>query len=124
MDAETRAYLDQTLGALQQGFGTVREELATVREELATVRADVDEVRREVRESAVETRRHFDVVAEYLRHDLSGIAEGVIVLSERADRLSASVRAEIDERLSATHAVVRVAFSDVRQDIADLRSRL
>jgi predicted nuclease with TOPRIM domain len=156
VDAETRAYLDQTLGvfrdefsrgfanlhqefgalhqefgSLRQEFGTVREEFGslrqefgTVREEFGTLRADFDELRREVRESAAETRRHFDVVAEDLRHDIRGIAEGVIALSERVDRLGVSVRAEMNERFTATHAVVRVAFSDVRRDIAELRSRL
>ena len=149
MDAETRAYLDQTLGvfrdefsrgfanlhqefgalhqefgALHQEFGSLRQEFGTVREEFGTLRADFDELRREVRESAAETRRHFDVVAEDLRHDIRGIAEGVIALSERVDRLGVSVRAEMNERFTATHAVVRVAFSDVRRDIAELRSRL
>jgi predicted nuclease with TOPRIM domain len=163
VDAETRAYLDQTLGvfrnefsrgfanlhqefgalhqefgslrqefgalhqefgALRQEFGSLRQEFGTVREEFGTLRADFDELRREVRESAAETRRHFDVVAEDLRHDIRGIAEGVIALSERVDRLGVSVRAEMNERFTATHAVVRVAFSDVRRDIAELRSRL
>ncbi|HEY4911624.1 MAG TPA: hypothetical protein VIJ73_19075 [Methylomirabilota bacterium] len=149
MDAETRAYLDQTLGAfrddvrrgfttlyqefgtLRQEFGTVREEFGTlrqefgaVREEFGTLRADFDELRREVRDSAVETRRHFDVVAEDLRHDIRGIAEGVIALSERVDRFDVGVRAEMNERFTATHAVVRAAFRDVRRDIAELRSRL
>jgi regulator of replication initiation timing len=142
VDAETRAYLDQTLGvfrnefsrgfanlhqefgALHQEFGSLRQEFGTVREEFGTLRADFDELRREVRESAAETRRHFDVVAEDLRHDIRGIAEGVIALSERVDRLGVSVRAEMNERFTATHAVVRVAFSDVRRDIAELRSRL
>jgi regulator of replication initiation timing len=155
VDAETRAYLDQTLGvfrdefsrgfanlhqefgalhqefgslrqefgALHQEFGSLRQEFGTVREEFGTLRADFDELRREVRESAAETRRHFDVVAEDLRHDIRGIAEGVIALSERVDRLGVSVRAEMNERFTATHAVVRVAFSDVRRDIAELRSR-
>jgi regulator of replication initiation timing len=156
VDAETRAYLDQTLGvfrnefsrgfanlhqefgalhqefgslrqefgALHQEFGSLRQEVGTVREEFGTLRADFDELRRAVRESAAETRRHFDVVAEDLRHDIRGIAEGVIALSERVDRLGVSVRAEMNERFTATHAVVRVAFSDVRRDIAELRSRL
>jgi hypothetical protein len=135
VDAETRAYLDQTLGAfrdhvnrgfanLHQDFGALLEEFGTVREEFGSLRADLDELRREVQESAAETRRHFDVVAEDLRHDIRGIAEGVIALSERVDRLGVSVRAEMNERFTATHAVVRVAFGDVRRDIAELRSRL
>jgi hypothetical protein len=121
VDAETRAYLDQTLGVFRDD---VSRGFATLHREFGVLRAEFDELRREVRESAIETRRHFDVVAEYLRHDIRGIAEGVIALSERVDRLGVSVRAEMNERFTATHAVVRVAFSDVRHDIAELRSQL
>ena len=103
MDAETRAYLEQTLGAFREEVG---RGFANLRQGVGTLRGEFDELRREVRESATETRRHFDVVAEYLRHDIRGIAEGVIALSEGMDR------------------VVRVAFSDVRHDIAELRSQL
>jgi phage host-nuclease inhibitor protein Gam len=107
VDAETRAYLDQALGTFRDD---VSREFGTLRQE--------------VRDTAAETRRHFDVVAEHLRHDIRGIAEGVIVLSERVDRLGTGLRTEINERFAATHAVVRVAFQEVRRDIGDLRARL
>jgi hypothetical protein len=110
VDTETRAYLDQALGALREEFGSLRGEFGALRQE--------------VRDTAAETRRHFDVVAEYLRHDIGGIAEGVIGLSERVDRLGSSLRTEMDERLKATHAVVRVAFQEVRRDIEGLRTSL
>lgn len=135
MDAETRAYLDQTLGAfrddvsrgfgtLREGLGTLREEFGALREEFGTLRGEFEALRQEVRDTAAETRRHFDVVAEYLRHDIRGIAEGVIGLSERVDRLGTGLRTEMDERFAATHAVVRVAFQEVRRDIEDLRTSL
>jgi len=100
---ESRAYLDQALGGLRQEIGELRQEL---------------------RASALETRRHFDVVAEDLRHDIRGVAEGVSATFERVDRLGSELRTEMDQRFAAAHAVVRVAFRDVRLDIADLRSRL
>ena len=156
MDAETRAYLDQALGALREDFsrefgtlrgefgtlreefgtvrgefgtlrgevGTLREEFGTVRGEVGTLRGEVGTLRQEIRDTAAETRRHFDVVAEHLRHDIRGIAEGVIGLSERVDRLGTGLRTEMDERFAATHAVVRVAFQEVRRDIEDLRTSL
>jgi len=100
---ESRAYLDQALGGLRQEIGELRQEL---------------------RASALETRRHFDVVAEDLRHDIRGVAEGVSATFERVDRLGSELRTEMDQRFAAAHVVVRVAFRDVRLDIADLRSRL
>ncbi|MDP2703219.1 MAG: hypothetical protein Q8P98_14245, partial [Candidatus Rokubacteria bacterium] len=113
MDAETRAYLDQALGGfrddlsrefgtLRQEFGTLRGEFGTLHGEFGTVRGEFEALRQEVRDTAAETRRHFDVVAEHLRHDIRGIAEGVIVLSERVDRLGTGLRTEMDERFAAT----------------------
>jgi methyl-accepting chemotaxis protein len=124
VDAETRAYLDQVLLALREDFGSLRDEFGSVREEFGSLREDFRSLRQEVRDTAAETRRHFDVVAEHLRHDIRGIAEGVIGLSERVDRLGTGLRAEMDERFAATHAVVRVAFQEVRRDIEDLRTSL
>jgi phage host-nuclease inhibitor protein Gam len=124
VDAETRAYLDQALGALREEFGSLREEFGSLRGEFGSLRGEFGSLRQEVRDTAAETRRHFDVVAEYLRHDIRGIAEGVIVLSERVDRLGSGLRTEMNERFAATHAVVRVAFQEVRRDIEDLRTSL
>jgi hypothetical protein len=86
------------------------------------VRGGFELLSQEVREAAAETRRHFDVVAEDLRHNIRGIAEGVISLSERVDRLGSGLRTEMDERFAATHAVLRVAFQEVRRDIEGLRA--
>jgi regulator of replication initiation timing len=124
VDAETRAYLDQALGALREEFGSLREEFGSLREESGSLRGEFGSLRQEVRDTAAETRRHFDVVAEYLRHDIRGIGEGVIGLSERVDRLGTGLRTEMNEGFAATHAVVRVAFQEVRRDIEDLRTSL
>ena len=128
MDADTRAYLDQILGDLRDDFrrefGTLRQEFGTVRQEFGSLRGDFGELRQEVRDTAMETRRHFHVIAEDLRDDVRGIAEGVIALSDRVDRMDASLRAEMNERFTAAHAVVRVAFGQVRRDLDNLRFRL
>jgi len=121
VDGETRAYLDQTLGALRGAF---EREFGTLGEELGTLRGEFGVLRQEVRDTAAETLRHFDVVAEHLRHHMRGIGEGVIGLSERVDRLGAGLRGGMNERFTATHAVVRVAFLEVRRDIEGLRTSL
>ena len=46
-------------------------------------KTDLRRVRREIRQSALETRRHFDVVAESLRDDIRLLAEAVVGHSER-----------------------------------------
>jgi HAMP domain-containing protein len=112
------------VGSLRGEFGALHDEFGIVRGEVGSLRGEFGALRQEVRDTAAETRRHFDVVAEYLRHDIRGIAEGVIVLSERGDRLGTGLRTEMNEGFAATHAVVRVAFQEVRRDIEDLRTSL
>jgi hypothetical protein len=110
VDDETRAYFEESRAYLDQALGGLRQEIG--------------ELRQELRSSGLETHRHFDVVAEDLRHDIRGVAEGVSATFERVDRLGSELRTEMDQRFAAAHTVVRVAFRDVRLDIADLRSRL
>lgn len=95
MDAATRAYLGQALGA----------------------------VRQEVRDTAAETRCHFDVAAEDLRHAIRAVAEGVAATLERVDRLGSELRTEMDQRFAATHAIVRGGFQEIQRHIGDLRAR-
>ena len=121
VDAETRAYLDQTLGSFRD---VLRREIGTLREEFATLQGAFGTLRQEVRHTAAETRRHFDVVAEDLRHDIRGVAEGVVATFERVDRPGSELRTEMDQRFAAAHAVARVAFREVRRDISSLRARL
>ena len=128
MDDETRAAFVEFRAYLDQALGSVRDdvlgELGTVRGELGTVRGELGSLREEVRNTTAETRRHFDVVAESLRHDIRAVAEGVAVTFERVDRLGSEIRSEMDQRFTATHAIVRVAFKEVQREIGDLRARL
>ena len=117
MDDETRAYFEENRAYLDQALGGLRQEIGSLRLEMG-------ELRQEMRTSAIETRRHFDVVAESLRHDIRGVAEGVAATFEGVDRLGSELRTEMDQRFMASHAVVRVAFQEVRRDIGDLRARL
>jgi len=128
VDAETRDDLDRTLGAFRDDvrheIGTLREEGGTLSQDVGSLRGDFGALRQEVRDSAADARRHFDVAAEDIRHDVRGLAEGVIALSARVDRMGTDIRDEMNERFKAAHAVVRVAFQEVRRDIGDLSARL
>jgi hypothetical protein len=44
------------------------------------------DLRAEIQASALETRRHFDVVAESLRADVRGLAEGLVLFGESSNR--------------------------------------
>ena len=127
MDTETRAYLDAALAGLSQEIragtaetgalrGELRGETAALRGETAELRhelrAETAELRREMRETAEETRRHFDVVGESIRSDVRAVAEDVAANSEAIERLGTGLRAEMDSRFTAYHAVVRVALQE------------
>jgi Flp pilus assembly protein TadB len=103
VDTETRAYLDAALEGLRREIRAGAIETAALRQGM--------------RETAEETRRHFDVVGESIRSDVRAVAEGVSANSEAIERLGTDLRAEMDSRFTASHAVVRVALQELRRDI-------
>ena len=74
------------------------KELATKRmlEELATkveLKAAIAALEGRLNETAVETRRHFDVVAEGLRDDMRLLADGITANTVAVQRLTTQVQA-------------------------------
>jgi len=67
--------------------GELRDALDRLAEDLRSeIRSGDAETRAYVDTSAVETRRHFDVVAESLRSDIRSLAEFMTMAIERMDR--------------------------------------
>jgi hypothetical protein len=80
-NGETRVYVD---GAIQVSAAETRAYIdERVQTSAAETRAYIDE---RLQTSTAETRRHFDVIAESLRGDIRGVAEGMVLSSERSDR--------------------------------------
>jgi chromosome segregation ATPase len=96
----------------------LRGEVTGLRGEVTGLRGEVTHLHTHVGETAMEIRRHFDVTAEALRHDLQTVAEGVAMNNEKIDRLGTEIRAEMGSRFAAVHA----AFVQVRRDIEELRA--
>ncbi|MGH7385805.1 MAG: hypothetical protein ACREKG_11570 [Candidatus Rokuibacteriota bacterium] len=128
--AELRQEIRAETAELRAETAELRQETAELRQEiLRTAAATVDlrqemgagmtGLRREMRETAEETRRHFDVVGESIRSDVRAVAEGVAANSEAIERLGGDLRAEMDSRFTASHAVVRVALQELRRDIQE-----
>ena len=69
-----------------------REELLATRGELQATR---DELYRAIRDEGVQTRRHFDVVAEDLRGDIRLLAEGQAALHQRIDDVRIELKGDI-----------------------------
>jgi hypothetical protein len=86
VDQELIAYLDQR-------FSQLKSEL---RSEIAL------ELRADIAASAVETRRHFDVVADRLMDKIQLVGEGVLGVDQKLDRFRGEVAEEfqrVDRRL-------------------------
>ena len=85
MDQELVAYLDRRFEAVDRRFVEMDRRL--------------EELRTEMRAGDVETRRHFDVIAEDLKSRIQLVAEGVLLVDEKLERF----RAEVHERFEAVN---------------------
>jgi hypothetical protein len=97
--------IDRRLEQVEQILPT----LATREELHAAIQAAVAPLatRAEMREEAIETRRHFDVVAESLRDDIRLIAEGQATLSQKFDVSTGEFKqdiAKLDVRVTRLEA--------------------
>ena len=77
MDADIKEKFTAVRAELRAGFAAVRAE---IRGSSATLPQDI-------REEGVATRRHVDIVAETLRDDIRIIAEGLIALDAKVERM-------------------------------------
>lgn len=75
-----------------------------------------EELKRLITDSAVQTRQHFDVVAEGLRKEVQLVAEGVISNGERIDRMDSRID-RLDERMQRLEDGMHREFEEVRSMI-------
>lgn len=117
MDAETREYLE----ALRHEFAAMREEMDTrfrvIDSRFDGVDSRFDAMDRRIEGEHETTRRHFDVVAEDLRHDLQAVAQGVLSNTRAIHELRSDVYRDMNARFS----LVDLAFVDVQRQLAALR---
>lgn|GEM_PF-5937416 len=103
--AETRQHVDKVAAELRQELrAEMRAGDEDTRRYMDTV---VGTLRGDIRTGDEETRRHVGVVAEGLRHDIQQVAEGVVMLGERIDRVAVEIREELDQRVSPIEAWIR-----------------
>lgn len=81
-----------------------------------------DDIKRHVDKKAVETQRHFDVVAEDLTSTITQIAEGVSTNGELIEQLSK--RVEIIEAQINNLQGMRSSVESMREDVLKIRVRL
>src|SRR5262249_59944464 len=67
-----------------------------------------DELRDEIQASAVETRRHSAVIAESLRSDSRLLAEGILAVDAKVERLNDRLDTEFVE----TRAMITLSYAE------------
>ena len=100
--ADVRAEIEVAVAPL-----ATKEELQAAIAPLATKAGVTAEIHAAVRAEGVETRRHFDVVAEGLHADIRMVAEGVIALQARGEAHYAEIKGVLvqhDRRLTRLEA--------------------
>jgi len=101
VDHELIAYLDRRFSELKSELKS--EITVELRGDIAASAAGVkSELRAEIAASAVETRRHFDVVADRLMDKIQLVGEGVIGVDQKLERFRGEVAEEfrrVDRRL-------------------------
>ena len=67
-----------------------------------------------------ETRRHFDVTAEGLRHEVRLVAESVATLDEKMTREVARLDEKMDRGFADTQAMIRFSHAELERRIRSL----
>ena len=75
-----------------------------------------DDLKRLIETTATETRRHFDIVAEGLRHDVQLAFEGVSANGERLDQLAVEMKQEFAE----VRSMIRFSYSELDRRLRTL----
>jgi len=113
---EMRQNAAETVGMLRD---EMRQTVALLRDEMRRSTAETIAMLSErIESSAEESRRHFGVVAESLRHDDGLLAEGFATLDAKIDRVGAALRTEIVE----TRAMVKLSYVELDRRLSTLEA--
>jgi chromosome segregation ATPase len=147
MEPEVVAFLNERFGEMNERFGEINAQFGQINAQFGEINAqfgrinerfdqindrfgevdrrfdDVDrrfnEVDRRIDEKAIETRRHFDVVAERLESKVELLAEGFRGVDHRLEEH----RAESDRAHREVMAMVRLSYRDLRRRVNRLARR-
>lgn len=109
--AQSRHHTDEIAMTLRDEMQRGNAEtVALLRDEMRRSTAEtVARLSERIDSTAEDSRRHFGVVAESLRHDDRLLAEGFATLDAKIDRVGADLRTEIVE----TRAMVKLSYAEL-----------
>jgi hypothetical protein len=111
VNAETREYFEILRGAIasiQGEITSIHGEMASMQGDMASMRGDIaagfaavdrrfETVEARIDHTAADTRRHFEVTVEGMRHQMQVLAEGAVMNAEALNRFRAEFIAEIHD---------------------------
>ena len=115
----------EAIASLQQQTSSMAEAIASLQQETSSLRNEMGSMREHFTAMHVDTRRHFDVVAEGLRSDIRLVAEGHLTTNARIDRLEEVMKEEFSE----ARALLDLSHGDLDKRVrkledADLETRV
>ena len=129
MDAELVAYLDERFGSLDERFGSLDERFAYLDQRFATVletmdlRFDAMERRQDTTDARLEdSRRHLGILIENLDGKIQLVAEGVINVDQKIDRVRDELKIELKTEIGEVKALLRVSYSDLDRRVRRLEA--
>lgn len=112
--------IDGRFEIIDRRFETIDRRFETIDGRFDAVDGRFETVERRITAEAEETRRHFGVVAEFLRSDIKLLVDGLEVNS----RATSVLRAEMHAEFQARDVVLHAGFTQMRRDLEDVRRRL
>ncbi len=93
---------------------------AETRQLVEEARQLVEETRLQLGGAIDDSRRHFDVTAEGLRHEIRLVAEKVTGVDERLSREAADIRGEMRQGFADTQAMIKFSHAELDRRVTSL----
>ena len=130
MDPELVGYLDERFAYLGQRFEAVDRRFDAIdhrfdamdrRFDTMDHRFDAMERRQDATDARLEdTRRHLGILIENLDGKIQLVAEGVINVDQKIDRVRAELKTELKAEIGEVKTLLRVSYSDLDRRVRRL----
>ena len=118
MDSELVGYLDERFAYLGQRFEAVDRRFDAVDR-----RFDTMEQRQDATDARLEdTRRHLGILIENLDGKIQLVAEGVINVDQKIDRVRDELKAELHSEIEGVKTLIRLSYRDLDSRVRRLEA--
>src|SRR3990172_257150 len=125
MDPELVGYLDERFAYLDQRFEAVDRRFDAVDQRFDGIDRSFDAVerRQDATDTTLEdTRRHLGVLIENLDGKIQLVAEGVINVDQKIDRVRDELKAELYSEIDGVKTLIRLSYRDLDSRVRRLEA--